>query len=344
MVFDFGEVWEGAPARGEFTVKNVGDAPLNVALKSTCGCTVVSDPKTPLAPGETTTFTITYATTRVGKANKLVKVMTNDRDQKQLQIPVRGTVKQLFELKPGRTIAFNQLEDTDQKTRTILIENRYEQPLKLKLMESRQADLSHLKIELNEKQEGQQYELVVTTNPPLPFGLKRANVVLESDHEDLPPLKIPVSMTVRPRVAISPVRIFIPRQSAPPRKAIFRITHKQGANIKLKGARLGDRDLEFTEYPELETASKTESAFIRFEVMLPGSDEIEGDQATLKVLTEGDPDFTELDVAIIRRGTAHPGRKAVPGGDLHATTQPHKATEEPNAADPEEEDGDGETP
>ncbi|NLG41633.1 MAG: DUF1573 domain-containing protein, partial [Phycisphaerae bacterium] len=39
---EFGEVWQGERAAGEFTVRNVGTAPLTLTLKSSCGCTVAS--------------------------------------------------------------------------------------------------------------------------------------------------------------------------------------------------------------------------------------------------------------------------------------------------------------
>ena len=322
MEFDFGEVWEGEPAEGEFTVKNVGDAPLTVKLKSSCGCTVVSKPKTPLDPGESSTFTITYATNRIGKASKMVKVMTNDADQKQLRIPVRGTVKQLFEMKPHRSISFNQLEETDRKTKTIVVTNRYEKPLKLKLVEDQNTELPYLDLRLDKRKEGQEYALVVSTKPPLPFGLKRVEVLLETDQEGLPQIKVPVSLTVRPRVAISPVRVFIPRKSAPARQATFRITYKKGANIKVKGARLGDRELEIKEFPQVEPAPTAQSEFIRFEVTLPPSDEIIGKKPKLTILTEGDPDFTELEVVIVRRGVKKAGAGAVPTGARKAKTKP----------------------
>ena len=67
-VFNFGEVWEGMPARQEFAVKNTGDAPLTLTLKTYCGCTPVTRPKSPLPPGESTTFTVSYSTKRKGPA------------------------------------------------------------------------------------------------------------------------------------------------------------------------------------------------------------------------------------------------------------------------------------
>ena len=330
--FDFGEVWEGAPAKGEFMVKNVGDAPLTVSLKSTCGCTVVTDPKSPLLPGESTTFTITYATTRIGKANKMVRVMTNDPDHKQMRIPVQGHVKQLFEMSPGRTIAFNRLEDSDRRTRKILIENRYETPLKLRLVEDRKVDLSQLKIDLTEIEAGQKYELTVSTNPPLKFGLNRVNVLLQTDREDLPQIKIPVSTTVQPRVAISPVRVFVPRKKAPPRKVTFRITFKKGRDIRLTGVMLGDRRLEHEELPGVVTAANSDSDMKRFWVMLPASDEITPDHATMKILTAGDPDFAELEVAVIRRGArTQSGRNDAHAGARRTSSQP---TSQPAGAAP----------
>src|SRR5690625_4939798 len=51
--YDFGEMKEGDVVQHEFTFTNTGDAPLKVLkARPSCGCTVPSWSKEPIAPGE----------------------------------------------------------------------------------------------------------------------------------------------------------------------------------------------------------------------------------------------------------------------------------------------------
>jgi len=68
----------GEPLRSvSFT--NTGDEPLVIKnCKGSCGCTVPIWPKEPIMPGESADIEIRYATNRLGKINKTVKITTNE--------------------------------------------------------------------------------------------------------------------------------------------------------------------------------------------------------------------------------------------------------------------------
>jgi len=58
---------------------NTGDEPLVIKnCKGSCGCTVPIWPKEPILPGESGEIEIRYATNRLGKINKTVKITTNE--------------------------------------------------------------------------------------------------------------------------------------------------------------------------------------------------------------------------------------------------------------------------
>lgn len=60
----------------EFT--NTGTAPLIIKkADGSCGCTVPTYPKTPVAPGATAEIKISYDTKRLGTFNKTVTIQTN---------------------------------------------------------------------------------------------------------------------------------------------------------------------------------------------------------------------------------------------------------------------------
>ncbi|MCK4343200.1 MAG: DUF1573 domain-containing protein [Phycisphaerae bacterium] len=189
--FDFGVVWKGTPAEREFTVKNVGEAPLTLSVRSSCGCTVATKPKTPLPPGESTTFKISYKTTTKGKARKTVTLMTNDPDQPQVKIPVHGEVKPLFTGNPQETIFFKGLESNSQESMTIKLENQYGSPVPLTLKKGQ--NFGRFEIEFKEIEKGEKYELTATTKPPLRNGANRATVMLETGLKEMPKVQIQIS-------------------------------------------------------------------------------------------------------------------------------------------------------
>ncbi|MGB3800491.1 MAG: DUF1573 domain-containing protein [Lewinella sp.] len=98
MVFEetehlFGEVDEGTIVRHTFAFTNTGKAPLLITdARSTCGCTVPSYPKDPVAPGETGSVQVVFNTThKYGRQRKPVTLTANTYPS-MTTIYVDGTV------------------------------------------------------------------------------------------------------------------------------------------------------------------------------------------------------------------------------------------------------------
>lgn len=73
--YDFGTVDEGTVVEHEFTFTNTGKAPLIVVnAKSSCGCTVPTWSKEPIAPGESGSMMVKFNTN--GKPNAQTKAIT----------------------------------------------------------------------------------------------------------------------------------------------------------------------------------------------------------------------------------------------------------------------------
>ncbi|MEE9438760.1 MAG: DUF1573 domain-containing protein [Saprospiraceae bacterium] len=76
---DFGTIKQhGEPLRVvKFT--NTGTEPLVIKnARGSCGCTVPKWEKEPIMPGQESVIEIRYATNRIGKINKTVKITTNE--------------------------------------------------------------------------------------------------------------------------------------------------------------------------------------------------------------------------------------------------------------------------
>jgi hypothetical protein len=75
--FDFGKIPAGTPVSHEFTFVNTGSMPLIISsTQASCGCTVTSYSKDPIAPGQGF-VKATYNAAKAGKFNKTVTVNSN---------------------------------------------------------------------------------------------------------------------------------------------------------------------------------------------------------------------------------------------------------------------------
>ncbi len=92
-VHDYGTIKNGADGQCTFDFKNTGTAPLIISnAKGSCGCTVPSWPKEPIAPGATATITVKYDTKRPGAINKSVTITSNATNAPTKVIRIKGNV------------------------------------------------------------------------------------------------------------------------------------------------------------------------------------------------------------------------------------------------------------
>lgn len=90
---DYGEVNHGGNGQCTFDFTNTGTEPLIIQnAKGSCGCTVPSWPKEPLAPGKTASITVKYDTKRPGAINKSVTITSNAVNTPVKVIRIKGNV------------------------------------------------------------------------------------------------------------------------------------------------------------------------------------------------------------------------------------------------------------
>ena len=79
MSVDYGEIEQHSDPLRVLKFTNVGKEPLVIKnARGSCGCTVPTWPKEPIMPGESSTIEVRYATNRLGKINKNIKITTNE--------------------------------------------------------------------------------------------------------------------------------------------------------------------------------------------------------------------------------------------------------------------------
>jgi len=93
IVHDYGTIEQGANGECVFTVTNTGNEPLVISLcKGSCGCTVPTCPKEPIAAGASATITVRYDTKRVGPINKSVTITSNAANEPRKIVRIKGKI------------------------------------------------------------------------------------------------------------------------------------------------------------------------------------------------------------------------------------------------------------
>ncbi len=90
---DYGTIPHNADGNREFVFTNNGSKPLIITnATGSCGCTVPTTPKEPIAPGAKGRIGVKYATDRVGAFTKTVTVTSNAEGQATKTLTIKGTV------------------------------------------------------------------------------------------------------------------------------------------------------------------------------------------------------------------------------------------------------------
>lgn len=90
---DYGTIEHNANGDREFVFTNNGNKPLIISnAQGSCGCTVPTTPKEPIAPGAKGIIGVKYATDRVGAFTKSVTVTSNADGQPTKVLTIKGTV------------------------------------------------------------------------------------------------------------------------------------------------------------------------------------------------------------------------------------------------------------
>ena len=76
---DFGDITQGQQVAHTFVLTYTGKQPLIISnVAATCGCTVPSWPKEPVAPGKSAEIKVSFNSTgKVGKQNSVVRIYSN---------------------------------------------------------------------------------------------------------------------------------------------------------------------------------------------------------------------------------------------------------------------------
>jgi Protein of unknown function (DUF1573) len=90
---DYGTINKNAEGKREFVFTNNGTEPLIITTaQGSCGCTVPTTPKDPIAPGDKGVIGVKYDTSRVGAFTKTVTISSNAEGMPSKVVTIKGTV------------------------------------------------------------------------------------------------------------------------------------------------------------------------------------------------------------------------------------------------------------
>jgi hypothetical protein len=90
--YNFGEMMENGPGTFKIEFKNKGDQPIIInRVRSSCGCTIPSWPKEPVAPEQTGEIEVKYNTALTGSFMKSVYIYST-AENSPVKLMVKGKV------------------------------------------------------------------------------------------------------------------------------------------------------------------------------------------------------------------------------------------------------------
>lgn len=93
-IMDYGTIEHKADGAREFVFTNNGTEPLIIMnAQGSCGCTVPTWPKEPIAPGATAKIGVKYDTNRPGPFTKTITLTSNAKETPSKVLTIKGNVK-----------------------------------------------------------------------------------------------------------------------------------------------------------------------------------------------------------------------------------------------------------
>jgi hypothetical protein len=200
---DFGRVPQGETLQYDFVLRNDGDSVLEInEVRPSCGCTTTGDWPHTLQPGQSGTLPVRVETAHfVGPIIKTIAVVTNDATRNETTLELRANIWTEISV-ANPVLIFPPVGDPNETTtRATTIRGEVEGPLKL---DAPQSDNPHFKARLKEVVPDKEYELTVTTVPPLAEGTQSARITMHSSNPKSPQVAVQAVATVLPAVQVAP--------------------------------------------------------------------------------------------------------------------------------------------
>lgn len=223
-VFDFGARDETAVVEHTFELRNTGTEPLDIRhVRATCGCTATQLRQRRLAPGESVPLEVTVTLRgRRGRQNFSVYIHTNDPQNRQYKLELRGSVSREVDVSPP-FISFGQISGDETLTHDLRLVSSLKTPLQITGIRTNPAAFFRV---------GQWYAAVPGREFVFPVelvadGLDQGRTYSEvfailTDHPQHASISVPVTVHVEREVSLVPSQLLLPESQLSPQKGLVR--------------------------------------------------------------------------------------------------------------------------
>ncbi len=205
--FNFGKRESIPDFDHDFVIRNAGDLALQIFnLRPTCGCLVPKFTERTIPPGHTATVTVHFiARGRQGPQSKVLFIESNDPAQPSFPLRMEGQIIDPVELKPS-LLFFGRLAANSCSTGTLTVS-----AIGTNLLGSvsAQIDSPAFVVSVAHPASSKTVHLTVATKPPLPEGLTRATLRINTGCPRMPVLTTVVSAFVPGTFSIMPPELLL---------------------------------------------------------------------------------------------------------------------------------------
>ena len=190
--FNFGTIPQGKKVNHVFTIKNAGDAQLNIQrVRPSCGCTAANASSPAIQPGKSGEIKVAFDSTNFsGKVSKTVFLDTNDPKTPAFQLTLSGTITEEVLLSP-RLLNLGQIKIGAAKEVNITVTNRGSRPLRLTAAKSQLPQLA-ADIKKNLLRPGESGTIEVTVKPRAEDRMMSGYLSITTDNPQKSEIVIPV--------------------------------------------------------------------------------------------------------------------------------------------------------
>ncbi len=283
--WDFGEVWAGVNVKHSFQFQNRGDQLLKVlSAKPRCSCSVSENYTKQVPPGEAGVIPFVLGTKNksAGRLDEWLTITTNDPQNPDMKITLTGIIRTVVQPevifdaayerakaagKPARLnkkmkATFGKVKSTDRLHRVIKLRNTSGQPLAMKMLPL--SAKSRFQASLQETVPGEEFELTVTCEPPIPVGTWSTALTFQTSIPDQPTYTIVAHARVPTRVEVIPGRIVIDQSSFRTKERKIRIVNHGDTPVELLAISTSDPRFEFEYTPPHAIDPKTQFITVKF--------------------------------------------------------------------------------
>ena len=207
-IHDFGRVKSGDIVKHEFIFTNIGTATLEVThVQPTCGCTAAGDWSRKVEPGQIGKIPLQFNSSSFsGPVHKSITVNSSDRSQPQAVLQLKATIWRPVDVQPQFAM-LTIPADGGSGLASVKIVNNMEEPLEVFAPE---VNNPAFKVELKTNQPNKEFQVSITTVPPLPPGNAQGLVSLKTSTTNNPLIHITAWANVLPPMMVMPPSLSLP--------------------------------------------------------------------------------------------------------------------------------------